>query len=92
MEEGRKERKKEQRKKGKEGKQKLAGNTEAVLRLPVWLSHTCCPAVPFHLQLVSGLGVSHTEPVVNGIGCLSMVLQVHTELVLPLGCDFAQVI
>lgn len=53
---------------------------------------TCCPTVPLHLQLVASLGVSHAELVVDGIGCLPMVSQVHPQLVLPLGRDFVQVV
>lgn len=53
---------------------------------------TCCPTVPLHLQLVASLGISHAELVIDGKGCLSMVPQVHPELVLPLGCDFVQVV
>ena len=49
---------------------------------------TCGPAVPFHFQLVASLGISHAEPVVDGVGGLPVVTQVHPELVLPLGCDF----
>lgn len=54
--------------------------------------HTCSPAVPLHLQLVASLGVSHAELVIDSIGCLPVVLQVHPQLVLPLGCDFVQVV
>ena len=51
---------------------------------------TCRAAVPLHLQPVARPGVSHAELVVNGVGRLPVVPQVHPELVLPLGCDFAQ--
>lgn len=53
---------------------------------------TCCPAVPLHLQLVASLGVSHTELVIDSIGCLPMVPQVHSQLVLPLRRDFVQIV
>lgn len=53
---------------------------------------TCCPAVALHPQLVASLGVSHAELVVDGVRCLPVVAQVHPELVLPLGCDFVQVV
>lgn len=53
---------------------------------------TCGAAVPLHPQLVARLGVSHAELVVDGVGCLPLVPQVHPELVLPLGRDFVQVV
>lgn len=53
---------------------------------------TCGPAVPLHSQLVARLGVPHAELVVDGVGGLPLVPQVHPELVLPLGRDFVQVV
>lgn len=51
---------------------------------------TCRATVPLHLQPVARPGISHAELVVDGVGRLPVVPQVHPELVLPLGCDFAQ--
>lgn len=58
----------------------------------MWLSPTCGPAVALHPQLVASLGIPHAELVVDGVRGLPVVTQVHPELVLPLGCDFVEVV
>jgi hypothetical protein len=71
---------------------KTPGSFSWFQRLTVQLPHTCCPTVPLHLQPVASLRISHAELVIDSKGCLPVVFQVYTELILSLGCDFAQVI
>lgn len=49
-------------------------------------------AVAVHAQPVAALGVAHAEPVVDGVGHVPLVPQVHPQLVLPLGGDLVQVL
>ena len=52
---------------------------------------TCGAAVAAHVDLVAGPGLRHRELVVLGVHRLSLVSQVHAQLVLPPRRDLVEV-
>ena len=55
------------------------------------VSATCCSTVSSYVDFVAGPGFRDGELVILGVGCFSLISQVHSQLVLTSSCDLMQV-